>query len=109
MSDHYKHLARIRMGIDGPTGVLLRCERRDGSGTFWRVKLDGIPVRWTYPDDRMLLDGPGDQVGRCVCGWNVITTDANMRTVVCAYCAGDVRGKGVGAVRDPRAYVKAPR
>lgn len=59
----FRHYTRVRIGATGPKGRLLRCEKRDGSGSYWKVKLDS--GEWVWPDDRMLIDGPGERIARC--------------------------------------------
>lgn len=60
----FKHYLRVRIGgAGGPLGRLMRCEKKDGSGHYWKVKLD--TGEWVWPD-AMVLDGPGQHVGTCV-------------------------------------------
>jgi len=60
---HYRHRTRVRVGgLTGPKGRLLKCERRDGSGTYWKVKLDS--GEWVWPRD-LVIDGPGDRIAQC--------------------------------------------
>lgn len=89
----YKHRARVRIGIDGPKGTLLKCLKKDNSGTsYWRIKLDGVGG-WEWPDARMILDGPGDRVGRCSeCGLPFMTPGG---ALLCQPC--DERGFGTAA------------
>jgi len=62
----YRHYLRVRMGINGPKGRLLKCKKRDNSGTYWKVHLDD--GKWVWPDG-LVLDGPGDRVATCAdCG-----------------------------------------
>jgi hypothetical protein len=62
----FRHLMRVRLGVKGPKGQLLRCSKREGGGTYWKVKLDS--GEWVWPDG-IIIDGPGDRVGTCAeCG-----------------------------------------
>lgn len=77
----FRHYMRVRMGVSGPTGRLLRCTKRDGGGTYWKVRLDS--GEWVWPD-RLVLDGPGDRVATCAdCGLPFMTNSAE---VLCPYC-----------------------
>lgn len=79
----YRHRARVRIGIDGPKGTLLKCLKKDNSGAFyWRIKLDGVGG-WEWPDARMILDGPGDRVTTCECGLKFFSDG---KSPLCSYC-----------------------
>lgn len=75
------HNVRVRMGVTGPQGVLLRCRTRDRQRWYWKVLLDQAidGDRWAWPDGGrarglarlppLILEGPGTQVGHCIeCG-----------------------------------------
>ena len=63
----YRHGLRVRMGgVDGPRGVLFRCDKRDGSGVYWKVRLQGVPTRWVWPDG-LIVDGVGAALGAVPC------------------------------------------
>jgi hypothetical protein len=58
----FRHGLRVRVGaIDGPRGVLLKCQTRDGSGEYWKVRTQDVPARWLWPDG-LIVDGAGDRV-----------------------------------------------
>ena len=74
----YRHNLAVRVGVDGPKGRLLRCRKRDNSGHYWRIRLadssPGATSKWVWPDERMIVDSPGDVVGRCAeCGLQYMT------------------------------------
>lgn len=58
----YRHLLRVRIGVHGPKGRLTKCARKDGTGFYWKVRLDS--GEWVWPAD-LVIDGPGDGVARC--------------------------------------------
>jgi len=58
----FRHGLRVRMGITGAKGILLHCERKDGTGRYWKVRLQ--TGEWVWPEG-LILDGPGDQVAVC--------------------------------------------
>ena len=58
----FRHGLRVRIGATGPKGKLLHCEKRDGSGKYWKVRLDN--GEWIWPDG-IVIDGPGEHVERC--------------------------------------------
>lgn len=67
----YRHGLRVRLGVTGPKGILLRCETKDGAGHYWKVRLQRGD--WVWPDG-CILEGPGDQVARCeACGLSFLT------------------------------------
>jgi len=95
--DGFRHGLRVRIGsVDGPKGVLLRCERRDGSGIYWKVRLqDG---RWIFPDD-VIVDGRGDRVGTCGdCGLRFVNTGVEL---ICDRCNAEVFGRATAPVPTP--------
>jgi hypothetical protein len=78
----FRHYLRVRIGIDGPKGRLLHCDKRHGSGKFWKVKLDS--GAWVLPEG-LILDGPGDRVATCrQCGLSFVTGDRH--EVLCRLC-----------------------
>jgi hypothetical protein len=105
----YRHYMRVRMGATGPKGRLLKCKKRDGSGYFWKVKLDS--GEWVWPDG-LVLDGPGDRVATCGdCG---IAFMADGRSPLCPTCDESAFGepseiRNIGAaLSGNRSGVKAP-
>jgi hypothetical protein len=83
----FRHGLRVRIGAGGPKGQLLRCEKRHGSGHYWKVRLDTGP--WVWPDD-LILDGPGDHVERCMdCRLPFM---GNVGELLCAPCQEDQFG-----------------
>lgn len=58
----YAHLLRVRIGANGPTGRLMRCEKKDRTGHYWKVKLD--TGEWVWPAD-LHVDGNGPLVSTC--------------------------------------------
>ncbi len=61
----FKHYDRVLVGADRARGRLLACEKKDGTGKYFKVKTDGGEWRWP---DVLILDGPGAQVGTCEIG-----------------------------------------
>lgn len=96
----YRHGLRVRMGVSGPKGVLLRCERKDGSGFYWKVRLQS--GEWVWPTG-LILDGPGDQVAVCEqCTLPFMTTKVG-DGLLCAHCDEEIYGTRARAAepRDP--------
>lgn len=93
----YLHLARVRLGQDGPEGRLMKCEPRGQKGTgahFWRIKLDD--GRWVRAE-RFMHAGEGQYVRRCrECELDFPTDTAN--EVMCPVCE---RHLDSGTARDP--------
>lgn len=58
----FRHGLRVRMGVSGPKGMLLKCEKRDRSGHYWKVRLQS--GEWVWPEG-LILDGLGDRVAVC--------------------------------------------
>jgi hypothetical protein len=84
----YKHLMRVRLGQHGAKGSLRRCEKKDGSGIYWRIKIDG--GEWAWPDG-MVIDGPGELLSNCRdCGLPFIHERAG--EPLCRYCDEDAHG-----------------
>lgn len=68
----FKHYDRVLVGADKAKGRLLKCEKRDGGGSYYKVKTDGGEWRWP---DVLILDGPGAHVGICEAGEGRFMTD----------------------------------
>jgi len=106
LQSSFVHLTRVRMGVNGPKGRLMRC---DGNrGVFWKVKLDGCN-EWMWPDapgHEMIIDGPGAGVARCVdCELSYMTDGKSPK---CPSC--DKRSFGKPAeIRRPNAYLAGAR
>ena len=58
----FRHGLRVRMGATGQKGQLLRCEKRDGTGHYWKVKLSN--GQWVWPDG-IVIDGTGQHMSHC--------------------------------------------
>jgi hypothetical protein len=58
----FRHRLRVRLGANGPLGRLLKCEKKDKSGWYWKVKLDS--GEWVWPAD-LHVDGQGALVQHC--------------------------------------------
>jgi hypothetical protein len=89
----FRHLMRVRLGVNGAKGRLYRCTSRRGY-EFWRVKL--ADRTWAWPAD-CVQDGEGDTVTRC--------GDCDMRFIsdgsspLCRYCNPSAFGR-----RDEQIY-----
>ncbi len=85
----FRHGMRVRIArLDGPKGVLLRCERRDGGGFYWKVRLQS--GEWIFPDN-LIVDGRGDRVGVCGdCGLRFVNTGVEL---ICDRCSAEVFGR----------------
>jgi len=89
----YRHGLHIRLGSAiGPKGVLLRCEKRDGSGTYWRIRMHS--GEWIWPDRRtMIVDGPGEVVNPSCgsCGLPFVVR-SHSNELICEPCATEEFG-----------------
>jgi hypothetical protein len=95
----FKHLLRVRIGANGPTGRLLHIEKKDKSGWYWKVKLDS--GEWVWPAD-LVQDGPGDCVGRCQdCGMRFLSQQPEP---LCPSCSEAAFGTAQRA-KEPNDYV----
>ena len=72
MPSCFRHYDRVLVGADRAPGRLLRCEKKDGSGEYFKVKTDGGVWRWP---DVLILAGPGANVGTCEMGSGRFQTD----------------------------------
>lgn len=100
----FRHYMRVRIGVDGPKGRLLRCEKRDHSDFYWRIKLQS--GEWVWPDERMILDGPGTHV--VTCGDCEIRFMSDGRSPLCPSC--DPKAFGTPSdIRNFRAYTCGTR
>jgi hypothetical protein len=68
----FRHYDRVLVGADRAKGRLLECEKRDGSGKYFKVKTDAGEWRWP---DVLILDGPGAIVAVCEMGEGRFMTD----------------------------------
>lgn len=60
--DGLRHYNRVT--LDGRPGRFMRCERKDGSGFYYKIRLDS--GAWVWPDSgELVLEGPGANVGTC--------------------------------------------
>jgi hypothetical protein len=101
----YRHMMRVRLGQHGATGSLRHCEKKDKSGWYWRVKLDG--GQFTWPAD-IHIDGKGDLVSRCRdCGLPFIT--ATVGEPLCCYCDESAHGTKQRAQEPSDYHGLAPR
>lgn len=84
----FRHGLRVRIArLDGPKGVLLRCERKTDGGIYWRVRLQS--GAWVFPDD-LIVDGRGDRVGVCGdCGLRFVNTGNEL---ICDRCSAEIFG-----------------
>ena len=76
----FRHYDRVLEGADRAPGRLLRCEKKDGSGEYFKVKTDAGAWRW--PDD-LILAGPGANVGICEMGGGRFMTDQHGDGLLC--------------------------
>jgi hypothetical protein len=88
----FRHGTRVRLGATGPKGRLLRCAKRDGTGSYWKVRLDRGD--WVWPEG-LVLDGPGDRVATCAeCALPFLSIDVE---VLCPRCDERVHGTAARA------------
>jgi len=104
----YRHGLRVRVGASRQPGVLLRCERRDGTGSYWRIRLQS--GQWLWPNEcvSLVIDGPGDTVNRCQdCGMLFLTDDPT--APICARCDYEVFGVRAETDDERSAYTHVAR
>lgn len=94
----FQHYMRVRIGgAGGPLGRLMRCEKKDGSGHYWKVRLD--TGEWVWPD-AMVLDGPGHYVGHCAeCELPMLMEQPN-GVGLCRYCDESMFGTDAAHAHD---------
>ena len=102
----FKHYDRVLVGARREKGRLLHCEKRDGSGKFWKVKTDaGV---WLWPDV-LILDGPGPNVAICEAGGGRFATDQHGDGLLCPKHSGEIFGTPEDHARDAEADKYRPR
>lgn len=85
----FKHYDRVLVGADREKGRLLKCEKKDGSGSYFKVKTDAGAWRWP---DVLILDGPGPHVGTCEAGEGRFLTDQTGDGLLCPRHTGEIYG-----------------
>ncbi len=87
----FRHYARVLVGADRAPGRLLKCEKKDGSGSYFKVKTDGGEWRWP---DVLILDGPnaGGNVATCEAGGGRFMTDQIGDGLLCPHHTGEIFG-----------------
>jgi hypothetical protein len=94
----FRHGLRVRMGATGPKGMLLKCLKKDGSGHYWKVRLQS--GEWVWPEG-FILDGVGDQVAVCEqCALPFMTTKVG-GGLLCDRCDEDMYGTRARAAEPP--------
>src|SRR5262245_26672405 len=88
----FRHGLRVRIGgLTGQRGVLLLCEKRDGTGRYWKVRLNS--GEWVWPD-QLVADGLGAHLATCAdCNIRFVTADPSRPT--CDRCEAEARGTAV--------------
>lgn len=85
----FKHYDRVLVGADRAKGRLLSCEKKDGSGKYFKVKTDGGEWRWP---DVLILDGAGANVATCEAGEGRFMTSETGPGLLCPKHAAEVFG-----------------
>ncbi len=85
----FKHYDRVLVGADREKGRLLKCEKKDGSGSYFKVKTDAGAWRWP---DVLVLDGPGANVATCEAGEGRFMTDQIGDGLLCPKHNGEIFG-----------------
>lgn len=87
----FGHYDRVLVGADRAPGRLLRCEKKDGSGEYFKVKTDAGEWRWP---DVLILDGPnaGPNVATCEAGEGRFMTSQTGDGLLCPRHEGQVFG-----------------
>jgi hypothetical protein len=102
----FRHGLRVRIGTARVPGVLLRCEKRDGSGSYWRVRLQSGAWLWPSECGSLVVDGSGDAVATCQdCGLQFLTVDPTAPT--CDRCQAEAFGTAADRVPDNPLYARA--
>ena len=89
-------------GPSGPRGVLLECESRAGR-KYWRVRLQGVPSEWVWPDalGGVVVDGEGEAVDICrSCGLRFITRTGSGE-LICSRCDAEQFGTAIRVSEPP--------
>lgn len=85
----FKHYDRVLVGADRAPGRLLKCEKKDGSGSYFKVKTDAGEWRWP---DVLVLERPGAHVGTCEQGGGKFKTDQIGDGLLCPKHDGEMFG-----------------
>lgn len=85
----FRHYDRVLVGADRAKGRLLRCEKHDGSGEYFKVKTDAGDWRWP---DVLILDGPGAHVAICEAGGGRFMASETGDGLLCPRHAGEIYG-----------------
>jgi hypothetical protein len=102
----FKHYDRVLVGADRAPGRLLKCEKKDGSGSYFKVKTDGGEWRWP---DNIILAGPGRNVGTCEAGEGRFMTDQQGDGLLCPRHNGEIFGTPADHALDAAADRFRPR
>lgn len=86
----FKHYDRVLVGADRAKGRLLKCEKADGSGSYWKVKTDA--GEWRWPDVMILDTGAGANVATCEAGEGRFLTDKIGAGLLCPKHDGEIFG-----------------
>ncbi len=87
----FGHYDRVLVGADRAPGRLLKCEKKDGSGSYFKVKTDAGEWRWP---DVLILDGPnaGTNIATCEAGGGRFMTDQIGDGLLCRRHEGQIFG-----------------
>jgi len=103
----FRHGMRVRLGsLTGPKGTLYHCERRDGSATYWRVRLANSR-EWVPPDafGPLIVEGVGDAINpECASCGLAFVMRAGSGALLCARCEGEQFGESATRDHEFQAY-----
>ncbi len=102
----FKHYDRVLVGADRAPGRLLKCEKKDGSGSYFKVKTDGGEWRWP---DVMILAGEGSNVATCEAGAGRFLTNEIGDGLLCPRHSAEIYGTPEDHARDAAADRTRPR
>ena len=102
----FKHYDRVLVGAERAPGRLLRCQKKDGGGEYFKVKTDAGEWRWP---DVIVLAGPGANVATCEAGAGRFMTDQIGDGLLCPKHNAEIFGTPADHAADAAADRFRPR